>query len=169
MFPFASTDTLLHNLPLPFQVRGIKALEYRPEPNVFNMGYPNNFCYCPGFLDCAEVHGDEYDNTPCRQCLDGMIRVSSCYGGVPVVMTAPHFFRGDNELITAVEGMVPDGELHDTVLYIEPLSGVAMRAHKRIQVGGTVFVDFVIISSFSRYEVFHVEFETIRLKGESSE
>ena len=116
------------------QVRGIKALEYRPEPNVFNMGYPNNFCYCPGFLECAEVHGDEYDNAPCRQCLDGMIRVSSCYGGVPVVMTAPHFFRGDEILTKAVDGMEPDGELHDTVLYIEPLSGVAMRAHKRIQV-----------------------------------
>lgn len=116
------------------QVRGIKALEYRPEPNVFNMSYPNNFCYCPGFLECAGTDGDAYDNKPCRQCLDGMIRVSSCYGGVPVVMTAPHFFRGDLSLISAVDGMNPDPELHDTVLYIEPLSGVAMRAHKRIQV-----------------------------------
>eukprot|EP00095_Tigriopus_kingsejongensis_P004509 maker-scaffold427_size174323-snap-gene-0.42 protein:Tk04509 transcript:maker-scaffold427_size174323-snap-gene-0.42-mRNA-1 annotation:"hypothetical protein DAPPUDRAFT_326408" len=114
----------------------IDAYEYRASEDVFDMDNPNNFCYCPGFLDCKiEEPNDTYNNIECKKtCKDGMIFVGSCYGGVPVVMTAPHFFRGDESLISDVIGIKPDLELHDTIMLVEPLSGAPLMAHKRIQI-----------------------------------
>lgn len=118
------------------QFLGIDAYEYRASEDVFDMDNPNNFCYCPNFLACMKINDDDtYDRTNCANtCKDGMIRVGECYGGVPVVMTAPHFFRGDQSMIDDVEGMEPKLELHDTVLLVEPMSGAPLMAHKRIQV-----------------------------------
>ena len=50
-------------------------------------------------------------------------------------MSAPHFLKGDPMLWEAIDGLDPKTELHDTTLLIEKLSGVALSAHKRIQVG----------------------------------
>lgn len=118
------------------QFLGIDAYEYRASEDVFDMDNPNNFCYCPNFLACMKINDDDtYDRTNCANtCKDGMIRVGECYGGVPVVMTAPHFFRGDQSMIDDVEGMEPKLELHDTVLLVEPMSGAPLMAHKRIQI-----------------------------------
>ena len=49
-------------------------------------------------------------------------------------MTAPHFWNADENLVTQMNGVKPDRELHDTFLDIEPITGVALSAHKRIQV-----------------------------------
>ena len=49
-------------------------------------------------------------------------------------MTAPHFWNADSNLVTQMNGVKPDRELHDTFLDIEPITGVALSAHKRIQV-----------------------------------
>ena len=62
------------------------------------------------------------------------VRVGNCYGGIPIVMTAPHFHNADPGLLDQVIGVSPDIEKHDTVLDIEPITGVALSAHKRIQV-----------------------------------
>ena len=35
------------------EVRGIDAYRYRPPVNVFDMENPDNYCYCPTFLECA--------------------------------------------------------------------------------------------------------------------
>lgn len=35
------------------KVQGITAYRYRPPKDVFDMGNPDNFCYCPDFLECA--------------------------------------------------------------------------------------------------------------------
>ena len=53
-------------------------------------------------------------------------------------MTAPHFWNADSNLVTQMNGVKPDRELHDTFLDIEPITGVALSAHKRIQVFHTV-------------------------------
>lgn len=63
-----------------------------------------------------------------------MIRVQNCLAGAPVVMSAPHFLKGDQVLVDAIEGLHPEPDLHDTILLIEPLTGVAMSGHKKIQV-----------------------------------
>jgi hypothetical protein len=64
-----------------------------------------------------------------------MMEVSGCYGGAPVVMSAPHFYNGHEELVDAIEGMNPNKDLHDTIMMIEPTTGIVLSANKRIQVG----------------------------------
>ena len=49
-------------------------------------------------------------------------------------MTPPHFYQSHPSLLEAVEGLNPSKEAHDTFLDIEPTTGAAFVAHKRIQV-----------------------------------
>ncbi len=49
-------------------------------------------------------------------------------------MSAPHFLRGDEELVAAVDGLEPSVDLHDTVLLVEKMTGLVLLAHKRIMV-----------------------------------
>lgn len=44
------------------------------------------------------------------------------------------FYNGYEGLPSQLEGIKPDQDLHDTFLDIEPMTGVALAAHKRIQV-----------------------------------
>ena len=63
------------------------------------------------------------------------IQVSTCYGGAPIVMTPPHFLQSDESLIAQLDGISPPNKGdHETYLDLEPLTGAAMAAHKRIQV-----------------------------------
>ena len=50
----------LHNISEEVDVYGVKALQYRPGPNLFDMGYVHNYCFCPDFDWCAvpKVDGD---------------------------------------------------------------------------------------------------------------
>ena len=46
------------------------------------------------------------------------VRVGNCYGGIPIIMTAPHFHNADPGLLDQVIGVSPDVEKHDTYLDI---------------------------------------------------
>ena len=97
----------------------------------------DNYCYCPEINECAYPNGtvDEWAVEDCYQyCRDGFLRVGNCYGGIPIIMTAPHFWNADPDLLNQMEGLEPVSEKHDTFLDIEPITGVALSAHKRIQV-----------------------------------
>ena len=49
-------------------------------------------------------------------------------------MTPPHFLQSDQSLIAEIDGMTPPTKFdHETYLDLEPLTGAAMAAHKRIQ------------------------------------
>ena len=49
-------------------------------------------------------------------------------------MSAPHYYNAYGPLVDQIEGIEPNKEKHDTFIDIEPRTGVAMSAHKRIQV-----------------------------------
>lgn len=101
------------------------------------MRNPNNYCYCPEFNQCAKRNDtiDEWDPTDCYpSCKDGFLRVGDCYGGIPVIMSAPHYWNVDKELLSQIDGLNPVQDLHDTYLDVEPTTGIALSAHKRIQV-----------------------------------
>ncbi len=51
-----------------------------------------------------------------------------------MVMSAPHFLWGDPSLIEAVDGLEPVIDRHDTILQVEPMTGVPLYGHKRIMV-----------------------------------
>lgn len=61
-------------------------------------------------------------------------QVGGCFDGAPVIMSAPHFLRGEDQLINAIEGISPNYDDHDTILEVEPNIGIPLAAHKRIQV-----------------------------------
>ena len=116
---------------------GIEAYRYRPPVSVFSMRNPDNYCYCPEFNQCAKANltSDTWIADDCyANCKDGFLRVGDCYGGIPVIMSAPHFYNADSGLLKQIEGISPDQEQHDTYLDIEPITGIPLRAHKRIQV-----------------------------------
>ena len=53
--------------------------------------------------------------------------------GIPIIQSSPHFLFCDEKYLSQVEGLKPDINKHRTQLYVEPTSGVLMKANKRIQ------------------------------------
>lgn len=58
--------------------------------------------------------------------------------GLPMVLSKPHFLDGAFSLYDSVNGMNPNREIHDTTLDVEPITGVLLRAHKRLQVANYI-------------------------------
>jgi len=83
---------------------------------------PDNACFC-----------NDTDPTSPKCGEGGIINIASCKGGAPIVMSTPHFYEGAQEYIDKF-GMKPSKELHETVIDVEPHSGLNLAANKRIQV-----------------------------------
>ena len=81
----------------------------------------------------------EWNHAKCKEaphdCYDGIIHVDECQGGAPIIMSSPYFYNGDEDLAGFFEPpLKPNKDLHDTILDIEPITAIALNAHKRIQV-----------------------------------
>ncbi|XP_018012447.1 lysosome membrane protein 2 [Hyalella azteca] len=96
---------------------GLELLRYSL-PNEVLADRPENQCYCT-------------DNFTCKASL---VNLAPCRAGSPVIASTPHFYMGDSELVSAVDGLHPSKEEHETFLDIEPNTGVSFRAVKRIQI-----------------------------------
>ena len=57
------------------------------------------------------------------------------------MMSCPHFLFGAQEFIDDVIGIKPNLEAHQTLIYIEPLTGIPMKANKRLQFNTQLFKD----------------------------
>lgn len=103
------------------EVKGITVHRFIPPPYLFGSveQNPNNigFCY-PDRSYCLKA---------------GVLRMSACQKGAPVIASQPHFYQGDESYINAVVGLNPNKENHETYLDVEPNTGVVMSAGKRIQ------------------------------------
>ena len=117
------------------EIKGIKAWRFRANLDLINYARPENLCFCPAFRQCAIDSGTGYwDLSNCdKPCLDGTLHASGCLG-VPVVLSAPHFYNADTSLEKAINGLKSNIDLHDTYLDVEPTSGITLSAHKRGQV-----------------------------------
>ena len=104
----------LRSVPFKYQKdtenRGISTLRFTvpeqfyqsPEKN------QNNKCYCV--------------KTDRKYCdVDGILDVSQCKGGAPLVISAPHFYMGSQSLVDQFVGLKPDQQKHETFLDIEPV------------------------------------------------
>lgn len=70
-----------------------------------------------------------------KECLpSGLLNVESCRDGAPVVFSQPHFLDADESVIHAVDGVHPDHAEHSTVIDLEPYTGAALNAAKKLQV-----------------------------------
>ncbi|XP_004472641.1 lysosome membrane protein 2 [Dasypus novemcinctus] len=87
----------------------------------------------------AEILANSSDNAgfciPEGNCLgSGVLNVSICKNGVPIIMSFPHFYQADEKFVSAIVGMHPNEEYHETFVDINPLTGIILRAAKRFQV-----------------------------------
>lgn len=102
-------------------LKGIDLMRYAVPPRVFlnHKKNPDNEGFC----------------SPKGVCLpSGLLNVSSCRQGAPIIMSQPHFLAADKDLVQdQVIGLTPDPEQHGTILDVEPLTGVVMNAQKRLQ------------------------------------
>ncbi|KAI8798272.1 lysosome membrane protein 2 [Biomphalaria glabrata] len=73
--------------------------------------------------------------TPKDNCLpSGLLNVSVCRSGAPVIMSMPHFLGCDQETVDSIHGLSPNREEHQSYIDIEPMTGVAMNVGKRLQI-----------------------------------
>ncbi|XP_004681257.1 PREDICTED: lysosome membrane protein 2 [Condylura cristata] len=72
---------------------------------------------------------------PEGHCLgSGVLNISICKNGAPIVMSFPHFYQAEKKFVSAVKGMNPNKDYHETFVDINPLTGLILRAAKRFQV-----------------------------------
>ncbi|XP_060916759.1 lysosome membrane protein 2-like isoform X1 [Labrus mixtus] len=103
------------------EVKGIPAYRFTPPRSVLASKEENpaneGFCISP------------------KECLGtGLLKVSPCRKGAPVVASFPHFHLADSKYVSAIGGMSPQREHHQTYLDLNPTTGVIVRANKRAQV-----------------------------------
>ncbi len=54
--------------------------------------------------------------------------------GLPIILSNPHFLFGDEKFLTDVDGISPPSlDLHNTLVYLEPLTGLELKANQRLQ------------------------------------
>ncbi|XP_049907418.1 lysosome membrane protein 2a isoform X2 [Epinephelus moara] len=102
------------------EVKGIQAYRFAP-PNDVLMSpkdNPTNAGFCVPAGDCLGT---------------GVLKVSVCREGAPIVVSFPHFYQADPKYINAVDGLSPNKEEHETYLDLQPTTGVPIRACKRAQ------------------------------------
>ncbi|CAL8322393.1 unnamed protein product [Lota lota] len=122
---YVFTSDLCRSIFMEFEkdvtVKGIPAYRFTPpravlaskEENPANEG----FCITP------------------QECLGtGLLKVSPCRKGAPVVASFPHFYLGDPKYANAFEGLNPVKEFHQTFLDLNPTTGIPVRASKKAQV-----------------------------------
>jgi len=116
---------------------GVTTKQFRVTPEVLSFQNSDNACFCQGIEECVidltDTGVDAWDFSNCTECYDGMLNLIGCQGA-PVVISLPHFMDADASFVDAIQGLKPDPSLHTTYLNIEPMTGVALDAHKRIQV-----------------------------------
>ncbi|XP_035246443.1 lysosome membrane protein 2c [Anguilla anguilla] len=113
-------------------VLGIPAYRFVPPSEVFanHTLNPANAGFC----------------VPAGNCLaSGLLNVSVCKQGAPIIMSSPHFYQADEKFVNDVFGMKPKKEYHETVLDINPLTGILLRAAKRLQVN--VYIEKIPVFS----------------------
>nr|XP_002123211.2 platelet glycoprotein 4-like isoform X1 [Ciona intestinalis] len=105
-----------------FTVEGIKGWKYSVPPEIFQSPLINedNSCFCA-----------DLNHTVCQH--SGAILVSSCYYGVPLLVSLPHFLYEDGFYSEKLVGMNPKKELHEMVLVYEPTTGMIIKTESRIQ------------------------------------
>ncbi|TDH01972.1 hypothetical protein EPR50_G00168370 [Perca flavescens] len=102
-------------------VKGIPGYLFSPPSKVFanHTVNPANAGFC----------------VPTGNCLgSGVLNVSLCKQGAPIIMSPPHFYQADEKYVQDVFGMRPKKEEHQTTIVINPLTGIILQAAKRLQV-----------------------------------
>uniref|UniRef100_A0A2R5LJG4 Scavenger receptor class B member 1 n=1 Tax=Ornithodoros turicata TaxID=34597 RepID=A0A2R5LJG4_9ACAR len=69
-----------------------------------------------------------------RNLRSGVMDISKCQHGAPVLLSFPHFYLGDPSYLEAIEGLHPDPFHHSFNLDVYPELGLGMRLYGRLQI-----------------------------------
>lgn len=78
--------------------------------------HPENECWC--------VKSKPADRQKYCQ-LNGILDISGCKQGAPVVMSKPHFYLGSPILRNKLQGLSPERGLHESFFDVDPVMNVA--------------------------------------------
>lgn len=99
----------------------VETVRFTVPDEIFASGtsLPENRCFCEARDRCPE---------------GGLMPVSSCRTGAPIMMSAPHFYQGSAKLIEDVDGVRPMKKAHETYLDVHTRTGLVLRGANRLQV-----------------------------------
>ncbi|XP_019517128.1 PREDICTED: platelet glycoprotein 4 [Hipposideros armiger] len=105
-------------------LKGISVYRFVLPPKAFASPEqnPDNYCFCT----------DREISNNCT--FFGVLDISKCKEGKPVIISLPHFLHATPEIRESVEGMAPNEEEHSTYLDVEPITGFTLQFAKRLQV-----------------------------------
>uniref|UniRef100_A0A8C9WBA8 Scavenger receptor class B, member 2a n=1 Tax=Scleropages formosus TaxID=113540 RepID=A0A8C9WBA8_SCLFO len=93
------------------EVQGIPAYRFAPPLDV--LASPEDNPANAGFC------------VPAGKCLSaGVLKVSVCRQGAPIVVSFPHFYQADQKYVNAFEGLTPNKDDHETYLDLNPVWSV---------------------------------------------
>lgn len=114
----SKTMTLISRANSSLEVEGIKMYEFRLDPVVMLNASDNPYNHYFGMI-----------------LGQGLINLTLSYSNVPIWMSKPAWLDVISPLTRYVNStLVPDRQLHDTIVHVEPITGVIMQAFKRLQV-----------------------------------
>ncbi|KAF6733309.1 Lysosome membrane protein 2 [Oryzias melastigma] len=89
------------------EVKGIPAYRFTPPRSVFasKEENPDNKGFCVSKKECLGT---------------GVLKLSPCRKGAPVVASFPHFYLADEKYVDGIKGMSPNREHHQTFLDLNP-------------------------------------------------
>ncbi|RWS06792.1 scavenger receptor class B member 1-like protein [Dinothrombium tinctorium] len=124
------------NFTEPFVTKaGFKTYKYELDKNMFRNAseFPPNACYeskIPTFRDTNLVStvfnilsGPTSQKHKKLRFPNGVIDLSACFFGAPVLMSYPHFLNADPYYLRTVDGLKPNKSLHDIWFAVEPITG----------------------------------------------
>eukprot|EP00096_Caligus_rogercresseyi_P009544 TRINITY_DN3248_c0_g1_i2.p1 TRINITY_DN3248_c0_g1~~TRINITY_DN3248_c0_g1_i2.p1 ORF type:complete len:506 (-),score=107.11 TRINITY_DN3248_c0_g1_i2:53-1570(-) len=118
---------LCQSLPLVFQKevtsQGIPGYRFIPPSNVFYgpEKNPRNKCFCDEKKNLCMVN-------------DGLLNVAPCQFNSPIVISWPHFYQANPNILKDFEGLAPDPEKHQFFIDIQNRLGSGLRAAVRSQI-----------------------------------
>ncbi|XP_030384834.1 protein croquemort [Scaptodrosophila lebanonensis] len=108
---------------------GVSAVRWVGTDETLDSGenYPNQQCFCdPRLEECPKT---------------GVVDCKACRDQAPIYASFPHFYLADKSYVDAVSGMKPDQSKHEFVLAVEPITGIPLEVHARIQINMMITPD----------------------------
>ncbi|KAK9293680.1 hypothetical protein QLX08_011426 [Tetragonisca angustula] len=103
---------------------GIPTLRYKLPSNVFTPTRNKDSCFCPK---------ESYDSVT-RICPPaGTFNISACKFGLPLIVSFPHFYSGDESLFQKIEGLTPAQDRHESYVDVHTHLGVTVATRMRFQ------------------------------------
>ena len=85
--------------------------------NTFDFHLPSNI-----FHNASENPESDGFCDPSGCLGNGVLNISTCYGGISGFISQPHFLNADDKFVEAVQGLSPNNSKHDFVISFEPES-----------------------------------------------